>query len=82
MLLTGQATIQAAVEATRLGAVDVLIVAYLIYRVLLMIRGTRAAQMLVGLFLIVTVALAVTAGECALRTMFDMWKRRFPTDNR
>ncbi len=35
-----------------LGALDVLIVAYLIYRVLLMIRGTRAAQMIVGLVII------------------------------
>ncbi len=32
--------------------VDILIVAYLIYRLLLMIRGTRTAQMLIGLFVI------------------------------
>ena len=31
---------------------DILIVAYLIYRLLLMIRGTRTAQMLIGLFVI------------------------------
>ncbi|MBZ0233751.1 MAG: diadenylate cyclase [Deltaproteobacteria bacterium] len=33
-------------------AIDVVVVYYLIYRVLLMIRGTRAAQMVVGIFLI------------------------------
>jgi len=32
---------------------DILIVAYLIYRLLLMIRGTRTAQMLIGLFVVV-----------------------------
>ena len=37
---------------------DILIVAFIIYRVLGLIRGTRAAQMLVGLFLVVTVAMA------------------------
>lgn len=34
------------------AAVDISIVFYLIYRVLLLIKGTRAAQMLVGVFLI------------------------------
>ena len=34
------------------AAVDIVIVFYLIYRVLLLIKGTRAAQMLVGVFLI------------------------------
>jgi diadenylate cyclase len=33
--------------------VDIIIVAYLIYRLLLMIRGTRTAQMMIGLFVIV-----------------------------
>lgn len=32
--------------------VDILIVAYLLYRILLMIRGTRTAQMMIGLFVI------------------------------
>jgi len=32
--------------------IDILIVAYLLYRVLLMIRGTRTAQMMIGLFVI------------------------------
>jgi diadenylate cyclase len=35
-----------------LAAVDVLVVAFLIYRVLVMIRGTRAAQMIAGMVLI------------------------------
>ena len=35
-----------------LASVDILIVAYLIYRVLLMIRGTRAAQMITGMVFI------------------------------
>jgi len=36
-----------------LAAVDITIVYYVIYRVLLMIRGTRAVQMLIGLMLII-----------------------------
>jgi diadenylate cyclase len=40
---------------TIMGAsIDILLVAYVIYRVLLLIRGTRAQQVLVGLGLIVT----------------------------
>lgn len=41
-----------------LSAVDILIVAFVIYRLFGLIRGTRAAQMLGGLFLLVTLALA------------------------
>ncbi len=33
--------------------IDILIVAYLLYRILFMIRGTRTAQMMIGLFVIV-----------------------------
>ena len=32
--------------------VDILIVAYILYRLLLMIRGTRTVQMMLGLFVI------------------------------
>ncbi len=46
-----------------LGAVDVLIVAYLIYRVLLMIRGTRAAQMTAGLVIVGVAYMASTRFE-------------------
>jgi diadenylate cyclase len=35
-----------------LAAVDILVVAFLIYRLLLMIRGTRAAQMIAGMVLL------------------------------
>jgi len=45
------------------GAVDVLVVAYLFYRVLLMIRGTRAAQMIAGIVIIVVAYLASTRFE-------------------
>jgi len=41
-----------------LSAVDIIIVAFVIYRLFGLIRGTRAAQMLGGLFLLVTLALA------------------------
>lgn len=41
-----------------LSAVDILVVAFVIYRLFGLIRGTRAAQMLGGLFLLVTLALA------------------------
>jgi diadenylate cyclase len=37
---------------TLVAVADIVIVYYLIYRVLLLIKGTRAAQMLIGLFLI------------------------------
>lgn len=46
-----------------LGAVDVILVAYLIYRVLLMIRGTRAAQMIAGIMLIGVAYFASTRFE-------------------
>ena len=35
-----------------IATADILVVSYIIYRVLLLIRGTRAQQMLVGLGLI------------------------------
>ncbi len=50
-----------------LGALDILIVATLIYRVLLLIRGTRAAYMLIGLLSVVGVYLL--AHQLALRTV-------------
>ena len=46
------------VPVTPVSVIDILVVAFVIYRLLNLIRGTRAAQMLVGLFLLVTVALA------------------------
>jgi len=47
--LTGSETWAVAIVA----AVDILIVAFVIYRVLLLIKGTRAIQMLIGLMLII-----------------------------
>ena len=41
-----------------IAIVDILIVAFVFYRLLGLIRGTRAAQILVGLFLVVSVAMA------------------------
>lgn len=41
-----------------ISLLDILVVALIIYRLLNLIRGMRAAQMLVGLFLLATVALA------------------------
>ena len=41
-----------------ISALDILIVSFVFYRLLGLIRGTRAAQMLVGLFLLVTILLA------------------------
>ena len=46
------------IPVTVVSVLDILVVALVIYRLLNLIRGTRAAQMLVGLFLLVTVALA------------------------
>jgi len=36
-----------------IDTVDVLIVAFLFYRLLLLVKGTRAAQMIMGLILLV-----------------------------
>ena len=47
---------------------DILIVAFIIHRLFGLVRGTRAAQMLVGLFLIVTVALAARWQEMTALT--------------
>lgn len=50
-------------RALLLAAADISIVAYLIYRVLLMIRGTRAAQMIAGMVLVGVAYLASTRFE-------------------
>ena len=50
-----------------LHIIDVLIVAYVIYRVLLVIRGTRAAPMLWGLALVVVAYFA--ARQASLNTI-------------
>ena len=52
--LLGSETLATAV----VSAIDVLIVAYVIYRILLVIKGTRAIQMLIGLMLVIVVFFA------------------------
>lgn len=55
-----------------LDALDILIVALLVYRVLLLIRGTRALQMGVGLFLVfATYELARRLGLLTLYSLLD-----------
>ena len=46
------------IPVSLVSILDILIVAFIIHRLFGLVRGTRAAQMLVGLFLVVTVALA------------------------
>ena len=46
------------IPVTLVSVVDILVVAFVIYRLLDLIRGTKAAQMVVGLFLLVAVAAA------------------------
>lgn len=48
--------------------VDVALVAFLIYRVLVLIRGTRAVQMLVGLLMLLTLHWLSSEGVLHLRT--------------
>lgn len=50
-----------------LDVVDILVVSYIIYRVILLIRGTRAVQMAAGLALIILIYFA--AGELRLFTL-------------
>ena len=52
--LLGSETLATAV----VSAIDVLIVAYVIYRILLVIKGTRAIQMLIGLMLVIVIFFA------------------------
>ena len=47
------------IPVTVISVLDMAIVALIIYRLFGLVRGTRAAQMLVGLFLLVTAALVV-----------------------
>ncbi len=53
--------------STLIAVVDIVIVAYIIYRVLLLIRGTRAAYMLIGLMVVAGVF--IVAQQFALNTL-------------
>ncbi len=63
--LTGSETWAVAIVA----AVDILIVAFVIYRVLLLIKGTRAIQMLIGLMLIIVFFFASKEEYLVLATL-------------
>src|SRR2546423_4957228 len=57
-------------ELTVTGVIDILAVAFIIYQLLLIVRGTRAAHILAGILAVVIVyEIAVRAGLEALRSM-------------
>jgi diadenylate cyclase len=59
-------------EITVAGVVDILIVAFLLYQVLMVVRGTRAGHILVGiLMMVVLYAVAVWTGLEALRSLLS-----------
>ena len=59
-------------QAVLVSLIDILVVAYVFYRVLLVIRGTRAQQVLVGLAILVVGFLRVRAlGLTTLTWIFD-----------
>ena len=60
-----------------ISVLDLLVVTLVVYRLLNLIRGMRAAQMLAGLFLLATVALAARWLEMAALAPFPA-KTSFP----
>jgi diadenylate cyclase len=59
-------------EITLTGVIDILIVAFLLYQVLMVVRGTRAGHILVGiLIMVVLYGVAVWAGLEALRSVLS-----------
>lgn len=54
------------------GIIDILVVAFLVYQVLMVVRGTRAGHILIGILVMVSLyALAVWAGLEALRSLLS-----------
>jgi diadenylate cyclase len=54
------------------GVVDILVVAFLVYQALMVVRGTRAGHILLGIFMMVALyALSVWAGLEALRAVLS-----------
>jgi len=54
------------------GVVDILVVAFLVYEALLVVRGTRAGHILIGIFIMLALyAVALWAGLEALRTVLS-----------
>ena len=59
-------------ELTLTGVIDILIVAFLLYQSLLVVRGTRAGHILIGILMMVFLyAVAVWAGLEALRSLLS-----------
>ena len=59
-------------ELTPTGVIDILIVAFLLYQSLLVVRGTRAGHILIGILMMVFLyAVAVWAGLEALRSLLS-----------
>jgi diadenylate cyclase len=59
-------------ELTLAGAIDILIVAFLVYQCLMVVRGTRAGHILIGiLMMVVLYGLAVWLGLEALRSLLS-----------
>jgi diadenylate cyclase len=57
-------------ELTLAGVVDIVVVACLIYQALMVVRGTRAGHILVGILIVVLLyAIAVATGLVALRSL-------------
>jgi diadenylate cyclase len=54
------------------GIVDILVVAFLVYQVLMVVRGTRAGHILIGILMMVSIyAIALWAGLEALRSLLS-----------
>jgi diadenylate cyclase len=54
------------------GVVDILVVAFLVYQVLMVVRGTRAGHVLIGILMMVSIyAIALWAGLEALRSLLS-----------
>jgi diadenylate cyclase len=59
-------------ELTLTGVIDILVVAFLVYQALMVVRGTRAGHILLGILIIVSLyAVAVWAGLEALRSVLS-----------
>src|SRR5215469_7913253 len=59
-------------EITVTGVIDILIVAFLLYQALMVVRGTRAGHILVGiLMMVVLYGVAVWTGLEALRSLLS-----------
>lgn len=54
------------------GVIDILVVAFLVYQALMVVRGTRAGHILIGIsFMVLLYAVAVWAGLEALRSLLN-----------